>query len=294
MYRLFVLMTMTAGLFASGCSNPVRVTRDFDLHVPWEDYEHIEVFTRNGELDLRVADVDDVTITGEVSAGGLTYDAAHKHLDQVEVVAKPATGATQTLLVRLEYPPHLHNKNVGGSIRVRVPSACSARLETRNGGIVVADMCDEVIADTANGRVRVSDVTGSVTVDTSNGAVTLENIQGNVSADTANGRIVAMNIVGDCALETSNGSIRAHVAPAAEGRLVARSSNGTIHLTLPADLGADLRLSTSNGQVHVDLPAGVFAIERLRKNSLRGAMNGGGCLIEARTSNGTVRVDAEE
>ncbi len=68
--------------------------------------------------------------------------------------------------------------------------------------------------------------------------------------------------------------------------MTATSSDGDISITLPSTFGADLRLRGDDVRISRDLDFD----GRIEDESATGEINGGGPLIEARTSDGEVTV----
>jgi len=275
-----------------GCGRLVSVSREFSVSEPWDDYERVVVRTRNGAVELRSADVEQVHVSGTVRAGGYTLSEAQDNLDEVTVHVEPGADHPDTLLVEARYPDVLQHRSVGASFVIEVPEPCAARIETGNGVIHVQGLKGEVDLDTSNGRVSVTDVSGSVRVETSNGRVEAKDIRGGLVAESSNGRITAERITGDCVLNTSNGGIRLVTTPDAVGRIELRSSNGSIHATVPEDLNAAMKLRTSNGKVNVSLDDAAFKEIDFGKSWFRGIANEGTGQVTIVTSNGSITVDS--
>lgn len=292
-------------LTVAGCGSLVRATDSVSLTEPWQKYERLEVRLRNGSVELRTGNVKDVAVTGEKYASGATLGEAQSNLEQVEVYVGAASGRPDTLLVELRCPEAVRNRNVGASLLIELPQACPANVETNNGAIRAARLQGDVVLRTDNGRIDVSDISGPVRAESSNGAIDARDITGKVQAQTSNGRInvqrvpeasletsngaiYAADVGGNLAATTSNGRIEATVNPSAGGRVDLQSSNGEIWLSLPAALGMDLRLVTTQGRIHAGLDENAFKARQRSRTHVEGSLNGGGCRVEATTSNGSI------
>jgi DUF4097 and DUF4098 domain-containing protein YvlB len=90
---------------------------------------------------------------------------------------------------------------------------------------------------------------------------------------------------GNIDARTSGGSITAEVLEPSD-YIELKTSGGSITVTVPEDNGYNLDLD--GNRVYVKLNNFSGAAE---KDEIKGKMNGGGTLIEARTSGGSVRVE---
>lgn len=291
MKRVALVFLPVLLLIASGCGTTVRATEQLTVNQPWVDYARVEVAVRNGGIELRAGDVDQIKISGRKYAGGPTQAEAEQNLDQVTVYVGARDGQPDTFLIELRYPEELRNKNVGADLVIVIPKPCAAKVETSNGGIRVEHMAGEVVLESSNGGVHALDVDGTVRAGTSNGGIEIERVSGGVTAKASNGGVTAQEVGGPCVLRTSNGAVRCVLAATAQGDIELRSSNGKIHATLPASLAAELKLSTSNGRVRVALGDAAVKIVDTARTRFHGVMNGGGSTVIAETSNGSITVD---
>ena len=210
--------------------------------------------------------------------------------------------------------------------RVTVPRKFDANLKTAGGSIVVAGLTGNVQAHTSGGSLKfekiegllsghtsggsvtVASVKGNVDVKTSGGSLTLNDIEGNVSAQTSGGSIRADKLTGNSVVKTSGGSIE--VADI-KGQIEARTSGGSINaelrgqptgdctfktsagsvtVALGEKVAVDVDAHTSAGRVSADFPVATVIQGEQKKNELHGKINGGGPLITAHTSAGSVRL----
>lgn len=311
MRRLTIVLATTILLIPAGCGQLVRATRDFELNQPWTDYKRVEVELRNGNVELRSADVPDIRISGRKYVSGMTLAEAEEDLSKIEVRAAARPDSTDTFRVELSYPEELRYKNVGAEVVVHVPQPCAASVQTTNGRIRVEGLAGNVQLETTNGRIVAADVEGAVLAETSNGRVEARNIAGDLTATTSNGNIVARTVQGRCDLgtsngsvqaedvqgelraKTSNGSIRASATPPPNGKVDLRTSNGSIHATLPTALAAEYELSTTNGRINVSLGEAVMKLIETSRRRFHATVNGGGGAVFAQTSNGSIAVDGK-
>ena len=310
-------VAMTIGiLVTSGCSavrgGGVQATREFTMTAPWADYERVIVHSRNGGVDLVVADVPGIEIDGKLHVRGLTQAEAEANLDRLEVLAEADPLSAATFRVELKVPVDLKQKSSGASFRIKVPKACAAEIDTSNGSIHVERLAGTIVLGTSNGAVHAADIDGNLDIDTTNGRVQLDDIRGDADADTSNGAVTIEKITGKCDVRTSNGSIaiadargniradtsnggiRVDASPPADGVVLLDTSNASIKLTLPAAIAAELDLDTSNGTVRVDFGDIPKEIRRQSKTRVNATVNGGGGRIRADTTNGSITVNFRE
>jgi DUF4097 and DUF4098 domain-containing protein YvlB len=142
------------------------------------------------------------------------------------------------------------------SYEVFVPHSTGLDLETRNGGLHIADV---------NGAMNLHAVNGGLHLTRLNGAVTAATVNGGVDVD----------LLGD------------HW----DGRgLEASSTNGAIRVTVPQPYSGNFEASTVNGRIHSELaelsvPEGVA---HARPQSMSGSIGSSGAVIHASTTNGNV------
>lgn len=153
-------------------------------------------------------------------------------------------------------------------IRLTVPEQFDLMLKTEGGSISIADLRGDIDARTAGGSISLGDVEGNIEVDTSGGSISVESVKGNLNA------------------HTSGGSIRAKFVDPLTEDAVLETSGGSIDVSLPEDSQFDLRASTSGGRVTTD-----FNVSgRIKRQSIKGTVNGGGPRLTLHTSGGSVAI----
>ena len=128
-----------------------------------------------------------------------------------------------------------------------------------------------------------------LTLSTTNGSIKVEGVSGPVTGRTTNGAITATNLRGRADLRTTNGAIRAEFdGPIpSDGEVRLRTTNGSVDLTLPRNVSARLEASTTNGGISTDFP---ITVQGRIGRQVSGTLGSGGPLIEARTTNGAIRL----
>lgn len=207
---------------------------------------------------------------------------------------------------------------------VSVPNEFNVDLKTSGGGIRVDDLRGEVRVRTSGGGLQFGKIEGPITGNTSGGGISLAGCNGKVEirtsgggidigsgagelfAETSGGGIKIEDFVGNVFVRTSGGSIRAnHI----EGAIDASTSGGPIVAALRAQPQKDCRLHTSGGGITVELEetlslnitaeaSGGSVVSELpvtvqgeiRKDTLRGTLNGGGQALVLQASGGSIQL----
>ena len=114
------------------------------------------------------------------------------------------------------------------------------------------------------------------------------NIKGDVEAHTSGGSITSEDIEGNINAHTSGGSIRVTMTKQITEDASLTTSGGSIVANLNDDIKIDIDASTSGGRVRSE-----FDVDgRVKKQSIRGEINGGGPRLKLRTSGGSVRINS--
>lgn len=138
------------------------------------------------------------------------------------------------------------------SYEVFVPRRSDLSLETKNGGIAIADV---------NGRIDFSAL---------NGGVVLKRVGGAVRGSTTNGGLV-IQLSGDRWDGDS---------------LDVSTTNGGVIMSVPENYSANLQMGTVNGSVSTDFPG--TAQGRSKQIALN--LGSGGAMVKAMTTNGGVHL----
>lgn len=253
------IVTVLLGVAAAGCDIAIssmengRIkatsewTRSFTVSGPDVGFELLNV---NGRVDISAVDGDMISVIAEISARGVTEEAANDALKSVEI-AEVADSSRVRLETRV--PKDVRNQGVVVEYRVNVPRRASVQVDCLNGQIVLTGI---------GGRVR---------ADTTNGGISAKGLASSVKASVTNGSIdIRMDGVGQdgVALETTNGGIR---------------------LSLPDQVKATLVASVVNGAIRVaDLP--FEKVGESSRRRLKGQINGGGPELRLETVNGGISV----
>lgn len=281
-----------------------------------------------GAIEVSSANVETVEIEVTRKAGG-TKAQAQRTLDthqvtitqtgnRVEIRAKhdteksigwfrrsPELQVKCRVLVPRRFDVDL--KTAGGSISVNDLTG-KVEAHTSGGSLSLGKIEGELAAHTSGGNITVATAKGRVDVKTSGGGLTLSDIQGDLTAQTAGGPIRARRLIGKSVLKTSGGGIEvadsqgtleartsgggitASLSGQPAGDCLFKTSGGSVTIALGKEVAVDVDARTSAGHVSTDFPVVSVIQGEQKKNELRGKINGGGPLITAHTSGGSVRL----
>jgi hypothetical protein len=284
----------------------------------------LSVSTGAGNVTVRAGEAGTVKIVGVIKArdsrwGGLS--AAEK-VRQIE--ARPPIEQTGSSIVIGRIEDRELRENVSISYEIVTPAATRLRASAGSGNVSADGLRGQTEAGTGSGNVALSNLTGDARAQTGSGDIELRAVKGAVKASTGSGDIKALAIAGafhgstgsgDIELEQTaagevqldtgsgnigargmNGGLRATTGSGSiriEGRPVSgwrvRTASGNITLRVPADSAFELAARTSSGSIHTAHPVTVQGT--IGRREIRGAVRGGGALLEVSTSSGDIRIE---
>lgn len=199
---------------------------------------------QNGGVSVKGWDQHQVLVRARVQTGAPTTDEAAALARQITIETSGAK-----ILANGPEPRQSYHWNV--SYEVFVPRRADLSVETRNGGISIAEV---------NGKIDFTAV---------NGGVVLKRIGGAVRGSTTNGGLM-IELGGDRWDGES---------------LDVRTTNGGVMLSIPENYSAQLETGTVNGSVNVDFPVNIQG--RISKQIALN-LGSGGAKVKAMTTNGGV------
>ena len=192
--------------------------------------------------------------------------------------------ARYTINVPRQFNSHVNTS--GGDIEAKEITG-TADLETSGGDITLYHINGESNLITSGGDIEAKEIVGNVDAETSGGDVICENITGNVFGSTSGGDVEIRSVNGRVKAETSGGSIAVRLSGENQG-IDASTSGGNISIFIPSDAKATIEAETTGGSVECDLPVTVKG--KVRDSELYGTINGGGNVIRAGTSGGSITI----
>jgi len=160
------------------------------------------------------------------------------------------------------------------------------RGNTSGGGISLEGSRGKAVLRTSGGGIRIDDVAGEVDASTSGGSVQVNRATGRVSAHTSGGSITIRDTTGAVDASTSGGSVSARLSAQPQESSRLSTSGGSINVELASSVHVNVDASTSGGSVSSDFPVPTSGDHQ----NLRAAINGGGPLLQLRTSGGGINI----
>jgi len=209
---------------------------------------------QNGGIGVKGEDRGDILVRACVQAWGSTDAVAKANVASVRINTNGIIKADAT-----------DDKNVSVSYQILIPRSTNLKLTAHNGGI------------------SISGVDGSAEFETTNGGVSLNNVSGSVKGKTTNGGV---NVALSGASWQGSG-------------LDVTTTNGGVRILMPENYAAHVEAGTVNGGFSSDIPS--LNVEARDENGRRKAsaristdLNGGGAPIRIVTTNGGVRISAQD
>jgi len=146
-----------------------------------------------------------------------------------------------------------------------------------------------VRASTGSGSIRGDGIGGSLNASTGSGNVEIaQATPGDVEVETGSGSITLRGVHGRVRAHTGSGSVAAEGTPTGDWNL--HTSSGTVTVRLPADAAFNLEASTGSGNITTTHELSVTGNIGGR-HEIHGKAHGGGPVISASTSSGSIRVE---
>jgi len=249
-------------------------------------------------------------------------DTAEAILEDFEMTESVVDGEVRIEIEALRQGRGFFDRREPLEIVATVPATFDLDLRTSGGSVKIATLRGDVRARTSGGSVRIGTIDGPVWARTSGGSVRLDGATtadvsssgGSLAIGTVAGAVTARSSGGSISVDrglsvdasTSGGGITIdHVIEWVE----ARSSGGGIHVEFDQPPVRDSRMSTSGGGVTVVVPpTAAFTLDArgngarsdlpvdgdvrdARRGRLAGDVNGGGPLLQLRSSGGGVLIE---
>jgi DUF4097 and DUF4098 domain-containing protein YvlB len=259
MIRRFVASAaLSLGLVSAGCMmhGPLngQASEEWTKSYTLTAGGEVRIDNTNGKVDIEGVDGSKVEITAEKIARATTDEAARQLLPRINITEDISQNRVSVGTERMG------GLMIGASFEVRyhvkVPHSAVINAMTTNGQITLTALTGTVAARTTNGGVKASDLAGGVEARSTNGPVS-----------------IALKSLG-------------------KEKIYLSTTNGGVTLTVPETARADLSATCTNGGISVT----GLKLETTDQNRrhLEGKINGGGTAIELHTTNGPIRVRAQD
>ncbi len=211
-----------------------------------------EVTNSNGMITIEQGTDDStVEVRAERVAKASSDEAAQTALKQLEIREDVKPDA-----VRLETKAPQSSGRTNYEVRyfIKVPRSTTVQARTKNGGVRLNGLVNEVTATSVNGGIKGDGLSGHIDANTTNGGVEID---------------LASVSAGGVRLETVNGGLQ---------------------LQVPKTAKADISARVVNGGVHIDDSLALESVGEQSRRRVEGHLNGGGTRIELSTTNGGIHI----
>ncbi len=287
----------------------------------------LTVGTGSGSISVRTGDGSTVHVIGRIrvhEGWGISEASAKEKVHKLET-NPPIEQDGNTVRIG-EIRDEELRRNVSISYEIVTPAQTQLHSSTGSGSQMVEGVSGPVEATTGSGSINVSRIGNELRATTGSGTITLEEIKGSVRATTGSGGIRANGIAGGLSARTGSGTVELEqTAPGdvdietgsggievrgVHGTVRARAGSGHIEvegtptgdwrlhtgsggvtLRLPPNTGFELDASTGSGSVSITPEHELTVSGTLNRHELHGKAHGGGPLISASTSSGSIRVE---
>jgi DUF4097 and DUF4098 domain-containing protein YvlB len=220
-----------------------------------------EDLRRNVSISYEVSTPEDTKLRSSSGSGSQTIDG-------LKGPAEVSTGSGS-----------LHLSRIGAEVRAN----------TGSGSITLDEVNGNVRASTGSGSIRANGIAGGLTARTGSGTVELsQTAAGDVDIETGSGGVELRGANGRVRVHAGSGSLHAEGKPAGDWDL--HTASGSVTLRLPADAAFNLEASTGSGNISTTHELTVTGVIGGR-HELHGKSHGGGPVISAHTSSGSIRVE---
>jgi len=271
---------------APGAAGTVRVAAKLKGS-SWSGRSDVEPRIRQIEKNPPIEQQGNVIRIGRFPDGDIARDISISYEITVPADTKLAanTGSGSISVGAIGGPAAV--KSGSGSVAIgRVGGSVNA--STGSGSIKV-DGAASLDAHTGSGAITATAVAGPTRANSGSGSITITQAgKGDVEVSAASGGITLTGVDGAARVNSSSGGIKIDGRPA--GRWSLHTSSGGITITVPPDAAFDLDARTNSGSIDSVHPVTMEVTGRIDKRHIQGKVRGGGPLIEASCSSGTIRI----
>ena len=176
-----------------------------------------------------------------------------------------------------------------GSGNIRLSDlAGDSRASTGSGDIEINGVSETVYAETGSGNIRAVGVSGSIRANTGSGDVSVDgSAKGPVDVTTGSGNLEVRGVAGPLRAGTGSGNIAVSGQPGGDWKI--ETGSGGVTLKLSAQASFNLHAHTGSGSIESSLPITIQG--KVNRSELRGAVRGGGSLVNVGTGSGDIRIE---
>lgn len=159
------------------------------------------------------------------------------------------------------------NNPINVHLEVYTPTKTSCNLRSSDGDIVLEGLSGDQQLRTSDGDIMFARIKGDITGKTSDGNITFNNVSGSLD------------------IASSDGDIKGNVVKL-KSSLKIKTSDGNIRVAIPKKQGLDLDIRGESLRIPLENFSGKSTNKRIN-----GKLNGGGKLVQMRTSDGRITIE---
>jgi hypothetical protein len=301
-------------LLAAPTAAAAQIVRTFDV----ESGGRLVLAAEQGSLEIRTGAIDAIRV--EIRRGD---DAAEDILEDFDVTFAVDGSDVRLDVDSLRDRRGFFERRERLELVVDVPPVFNLDLRTSGGAVTIGSLRGDVRARTSGGRVRIGAIDGPVWARTSGGGVSVDAAT-ELDISSSGGSLRVGEVTGMVTARSSGGGItiaraRAVDASTSGGGITieqvtewadARTSGGGIRVAFDASPLRDSSLATSGGGITVIVPpTATFTLDargsgarsdlplsgssgRRNRGRLEGDVNGGGPVLQLRSSGGGVVIES--
>jgi Putative adhesin len=328
-YSTNVLLALTVALAASAaCAGQDRAAEgSFDRTLKVSGAVNLTVETGSGSIAVRAGDSSAVHISAKIRVNEGWHVSMNEAKEKVsKLEANPPIEQQGNTIHIGEIRDEELRRNVSISYEISAPAETQLRsstgsgsqtleglkgpleVSTGSGGLHISRIGSEVRATTGSGSIILEEVNGSVHASAGSGGIRANGVAGGLTARTGSGTVeFSQTAPGDVDVETGSGGVdlrglqgrvRVHAGSGsltAEGKPTGdwdlHTASGSVTLRLPANAAFNLEASTAAGNISTTHEMTVTGNIGGGHHEVHGKVNGGGPVISAHTSSGSIRVE---
>ena len=260
-YQFMLISVLIFGFFSFLQAS--TLSKEFKRSFHFLQGGQVDLSNVNGKISVESWDVDSVEVYALIKVKARNREDGEAFMRKVKILVD---NQPNRLVIEPDYPKNkiggLLDWIFGRRVEVRIDFSMKVPSETN------------LSLKSVNGEVDVDSIKGECRLRTTNGRIRAKRIEGSVNAHTVNGKITVWLAKVDQKTDMSFKTV-----------------NGGIELYLPESARANIEASCVNGGISSDFPLEVKG--EFNSRHLRGAINGGGGLINLKTVNGGIHIYKE-
>jgi hypothetical protein len=267
----------------------------------------LDIATGSGAIRIQPGAGDSVRIAARLKSNGSWTSSDATVAERIKKIEQNPPVEQRGNVIRVgHFVDENLSRNISISYDVTVPADTRVAASTGSGSTEIGGLKGAVAASSGSGSIRVdgaaslkahtgsgsihaTGIAGAVSANSGSGSITVgQTGPGEVSVSAASGGVTLTGVNGAAKVSSASGSISIDGRPTAPWSL--HSSSGGITMTVPPDAAFDLDARTSSGSISSAHQVTMTVTGKVDKHDIQGKVGGGGPLVEASCSSGSIRI----